>query len=249
MNEYECDECGATFERYPSQVRGENQFCSKDCQNGWQKGRDAPEDHNFRKNGKTEYECDYCGEVNKDYPSIVAKGENNFCDKDCAGAYRSEQGVDESHNFYKGGPAIVNCAWCDAELERRPCKLDRSEKFFCGDGDCEGKYKSKHVTGEYHPNWKGGYVEYYGSNWNRQRRKALARDNYECQVCGDGKDKLGRNPDVHHIVPVKTFENREAANVLGNLITLCRTHHERAERGKIECPTPQSPLQPEVAHE
>ena len=37
MNKYICDFCEAEFERYSSQVRGINKFCSKQCKSDWQK--------------------------------------------------------------------------------------------------------------------------------------------------------------------------------------------------------------------
>jgi transposase len=92
-------------------------------------------------------------------------------------------------------------------------------------------------TGEDHWNWNGGSESiYYGSNWQEKRDEAYERDNGTCQVCseaGDGDRRL----DVHHIRPVRMYDTPEKANVLDNLITLCRQCHRKWEG---------IPLRPEV---
>ncbi|MBE7469397.1 MAG: ATP-dependent helicase [Anaerolineae bacterium] len=67
----------------------------------------------------------------------------------------------------------------------------------------------------------------YGPNWAAQRRAARARDGYRCQMCG--LPERGREHDVHHKIPFRTFASYEPANQLSNLITLCRSCHRRAE--------------------
>ena len=67
----------------------------------------------------------------------------------------------------------------------------------------------------------------YGSNWSTQRNKARARDGYRCQICG--APEAGRQHDVHHRVPFRTFTSYQEANQLLNLVTLCRSCHRRAE--------------------
>jgi 5-methylcytosine-specific restriction endonuclease McrA len=37
------------------------------------------------------------------------------------------------------------------------------------------------------------------------RERALERDDYACVLCGADRDDLDRDPDVHHIVPVRRF--------------------------------------------
>lgn len=93
-------------------------------------------------------------------------------------------------------------------------------------------------SGEGHPNWDGGGVDDYGSGWNRVRSLALERDNYECVICGTSTEALGRNPDVHHIVPVRSFREADRLDVsdahyLDNVVTLCPGCHRRAEFDKL----------------
>jgi DEAD/DEAH box helicase domain-containing protein len=67
----------------------------------------------------------------------------------------------------------------------------------------------------------------YGPNWRRQRDLARQRDGYRCQVCGAPED--GRQHDVHHKTPFRTFDSLEQANRLENLATLCPACHRRVE--------------------
>ncbi len=78
----------------------------------------------------------------------------------------------------------------------------------------------------------------YGPNWPEQRDKARARDGYRCVLCG-APESPGRQHDVHHIRPFRSFgylpgvnENYRLANQLDNLRTLCRSCHQKVERGQ-----------------
>ena len=58
------------------------------------------------------------------------------------------------------------------------------------------------------------------------------RDGYMCQWCLKNEGHINLTKlEVHHIVPL--IEDRELALEPSNLITLCRYHHEQAEKGKI----------------
>lgn len=79
-----------------------------------------------------------------------------------------------------------------------------------------------------------GEWQYYGPDWPEQRRTALERDGWACRDCGM-TDEEHRAVDsgglhVHHRTPFREFEDREAANRLGNLVTLCRACHSDRER-------------------
>ncbi|RLD00226.1 MAG: ATP-dependent helicase [Chloroflexi bacterium] len=78
----------------------------------------------------------------------------------------------------------------------------------------------------------------YGPNWSAQRDAARARDGYICRHCG-AAEREGRQHDVHHITPFRTFgyvpgvnDFYELANRLENLITLCAACHRRVERAR-----------------
>lgn len=71
--------------------------------------------------------------------------------------------------------------------------------------------------------------------WRSKRELIKQRDNYMCQCCyhnykGTLNRFEGKDLSVHHIIPLS-----EGGELLDedNLITLCRYHHEQAEKGKI----------------
>lgn len=69
----------------------------------------------------------------------------------------------------------------------------------------------------------------YGPGWNRLREAVRRRDGYRCQVCGAVED-TGRQHDVHHKVPFRTFNSAAEANRMDNLVTLCPACHRKAEQ-------------------
>ncbi len=83
--------------------------------------------------------------------------------------------------------------------------------------------------------WTIAPILSYGPDWEAQRRRVRERDRYRCRHCGR-PEAAGREHDVHHLQPFRTFdyrpgqnENYRAANVLDNLITLCPDCHRRLE--------------------
>jgi len=144
----------------------------------------------------------------------------------------------KNHPEYNSIP--VPCANCGKELIRQPYRANGYKYQFC-DMKCLGEWRSKNITGENSPRWKGGDLPgYRGPNWIEQSKAARKRDGYRCQHCGISEKKNGRKLDVHHIMPFRTFnyipeenENYKQANELSNLITLCRTCHQLAEWGII----------------
>jgi len=83
--------------------------------------------------------------------------------------------------------------------------------------------------------WRFDPIGYRGPNWQTQRNKARARDNFRCRHC-NAPERPGREHDIHHLRPFRDFgyvpgqnEYYQVANQLDNLITLCRDCHRRAE--------------------
>lgn len=65
-------------------------------------------------------------------------------------------------------------------------------------------------------------LPYYGTSWQKQRKKALERDNYQCQECLSTEGL-----EVHHVLPFRFFVRSRVANRLHNLLTLCRDCHQK----------------------
>jgi len=159
-----------------------------------------------------------------------------FCSPKCNGEYLKTLKAEKSRNW-KGGDITVKCTQCGNNLERRKSVVEKSKtgRFFCNQR-CAGIWKVDNLTGSIVYNWKGGYKGYYGSNWVQQRRKALERDNRTCKICKKTQKQLGKNPDVHHIIPFKKFgiERYKEANKLSNLICFGNSCHSKVENGTIK---------------
>jgi len=201
-----------------------------------------------------EKECEFCGDTFEYYPDNSHTP--RFCCYGCRDSYMAEERSGSTDTFV--------CEVCEEEAEvpswytskRRFCSIScwaeagRSEEWkenmseIMSGREVTWKNKiSESLTnnpnvsqpGPENGNWKGGYEPYYGPDWRSQRRKALERDDCECQVCGRGEAEIGREPDVHHIRPFRKFGrvDHEEANALDNLVTLCPEHHRQVEKGVV----------------
>ena len=68
-------------------------------------------------------------------------------------------------------------------------------------------------------------------SWKRKAAAILERDLHCCRVCLKAGLLNSRNLSVHHIISLSADYERRLDD--DNLITLCRFHHEQAERGII----------------
>jgi 5-methylcytosine-specific restriction endonuclease McrA len=118
----------------------------------------------------------------------------------------------------KNVPKEFVCASCGITFYRKT-KPSRPIPKYCS----RACYHAQ-TRGSNHHNWQGGHDHYYGPNWEVARAAALARDQHVCQHCGI----IDKQPNVHHIVSRRNFENDwDSANSLDNLITLCTPCHAR----------------------
>lgn len=223
-----CTECG---ERFYSEH--EKSYCSDSCRElgASFEGEANP---NYR-GGKEATACNICGESFEFYPS---EKPGNYCPS-CVETEPWRHDPDNSRSAnprWNGGKVELTCANCEATFERYPSETG-GEVSLCSNS-CRYEWLSKAFAGEGHPNWEGGRNGNYGSGWTRVREKALERDGYRCIVCGTTSEELGRNPDVHHIVPARRFAEHETlarvdAHTLDNLVSLCPSCHRKAEFGNI----------------
>ena len=89
-----------------------------------------------------------------------------------------------------------DCEFCGGEITVLRSRLERQgSRFRTFDRLCD---------------WiaKGGRADptAYGENWIPVKRKALDRDDHRSQNCRKTAAKLGQEPDVHHITPIKEFD-------------------------------------------
>lgn len=173
--------------------------------------------------------CQTCDAVFDYYPS---EKDGVYCE-DC---------VSTADGLLPENPAQKNrveteCTYCGDDMTVVPSRLnDREHGVFCS-RTCHGAWLSTNVVGPDHHQWEGGEIR-YGGTWWRVRKRALARDEYQCQKCGRSSDDLGRNPDVHHIERVRDFDDPSDAHRLSNVVTLCRSCHRHVEAGNVPAPSP-----------
>lgn len=174
---------------------------------------------------KETFICKECEKKFESYKSQEAGTvTNDFCSRECK---------DKNE---KNGEFVV-CSWCSSSTYKPQSQLSEMGEYsidnhFC-DKECEKLWKQNHWCGENHPSWSGGSTTHRGENWHKQRRMALKRDNYECQVCGctrnEHYEEYGRDLDVHHKIPAKSFDVLENANYQVNIVTTCRSCHGKLD--------------------
>ena len=205
-----CPECGKEFEYQRSWPR---KYCSRECQ-------DRNAHKNFKQAPIGEKVCEVCGQV-------ITRSKwrkSRFCSLACFGKSLAHP------NPHLQKRVTIQCKQCGKEFQVKQSHATR--RLLCSN-ECSARWQSEQGihSGENNPNWRGGWEPYYGPNWDAQRRKALKRDKNTCRHCGATSLQIGRNLDVHHIVPFRTFgkERYAEANELSNLISLCPTCHVKAE--------------------
>lgn len=164
--------------------------------------------------------CEVCGKQFARKKSSLVKSNNKYCSKKC---WANRAGKEEKL-----------CPICGKSFIAY-----KSANQTCCSRKCHGKLLAQTKSGKNSVHWKGGHNDNRGANWRQQRQKARKRDGYKCQACGMSEKKNGRALDVHHIVPFRKFDDYRKANRLENLISLCRSCHQKAEKGTI-------PFQPKL---
>ena len=215
---HECAGCGRSFESSAA-LGGHTVHCT-----------DAVEYPD-----RVEVNCENCGETETVPPS--EEDRYRFCSQKCQGEWQTENWTGEDAPNWQGGKSERACDWCESSFTPR---RRGSPQRFCSE-ECYHDWYSETCVGEQHSRWAGGFSNHYGRNWTQQRQKALERDGYQCVVCGLASEEHHRQYDaelsVHHIQPLRSFDEPEDANGLKNLVTLCRSCHRKWEG---------IPLRPEV---
>lgn len=227
-----CKYCNQPFERFvnPStKERSTFEFCSPICRNKARQLDKIP--------------CPTCGKLFKPQVHMMGGIRKKHCSKKCGDKDRIQRSwplieieEDIAENYPHLGP--------DYFME----KYDLTREYVCGIANRQGiklnpdEYRKrvhgaarKYMSSPNNPNWQGGVTcQEWGEDWQVQRKKALKRDKYKCQVC------FKKGKVVHHIKPRRLFDdsNINDMNKLSNLITLCDKHHVPVEIGKIQCPHP-----------
>jgi transposase-like protein len=118
--------------------------------------------------------------------------------------------------------------WRDKDILRRVCEESDSITEASDRLDCTRKTTSRwmekhNIEIEF---WESdGYSSPYPGDWRNIAEEIRKRDE-ECLVCGVSPD---RTLSVHHIIPVKEFENPTEAHHHKNLMCVCRSCHRKVE--------------------
>lgn len=95
---------------------------------------------------------------------------------------------------------------------------------------CRGKIAYKDSLKDYAtPTGNPGYKDGVYRHSREQKKLAFQRDNCTCQRCDKHLDGISEKYGIHHLIPRRTFDNHEDADVLENLVTLCSKCHKDVE--------------------
>lgn len=201
--ESECNECGSQFEIHHAWLQKEDnsgRYCSPECRN------------EARRDDRELRDCTYSECANKHLR--LEQRSQKYCSRKCAYLDRR-------------GKHTQQCEVCGEEYATGGPK--KAERRVTCSRECRSEWYTGRYTGEDNFSWKGGYNEYYGDNWEEMRSKTRQRDDYTCQVCRIPESEYSRQLSVHHIFPVRKFDEPEEANNLLNLVTMCEGCHSSWE--------------------
>jgi hypothetical protein len=169
-------------------------------------------------------ECRLCGSSFEYYPS----------DKDgvfCPTCVEEAEGFlgTPSYELREIERVAQACEQCGVVSMLLRTDVERGRGRFCN-RTCHAAWMSENWRGENHHAWRGNDNSgWYTGRWWRIQQEALERDGHTCRLCGATREEMGSEPDVHHIDPIRTFENPQNAHTLDNVVCLCKSCHNHAE--------------------
>lgn len=234
-----CERCGKIEQVPPS--ASDNRFCSRSCKSEWL---------GEHLSNRVQRKCSNCGDTVARRRSVMEDKEHVFCNNGCMGEFKRKP---IERECYTCGNKVVRhpsnnpdktfcsekcqmewwsrrvkteCDYCGDVVNKPASAYNETGHNFC-DSNCYSSWRleSDFATGKNNGSWKGGVNHYYGENWRRKRREAIERDNERCQLCGKHRDNLSRDLHVHHIRPIRKYDEVEEANKLSNLVSLCTGCH------------------------
>lgn len=245
-----CSVCGKDVTRRPYRVdKGRDNFCSSEC----------IEEYNNEKQGYDKddliAEVKRLNEQLQKRPTLADLRKHGEISQDAFynhfqggwNAVLSQAGIDGGRSYAKVSKqeCLDDLKRTEAKLSRVPTTDDQEEhgevcvktfyNFFDSwrEAVSSAGLDASNVRGRNLPASERKGHPNYGPNWQKQREKALSRDNRRCQRCGidseSHKEKYGRDLDVHHITPARKYDDYDEQNRLSNLISLCRKCHGEYE--------------------
>lgn len=217
-----CAYCGKPKQIFPCRVQ-EHNYCDRKCKSQSQCSRVL-------------LTCEVCGAEYETVPFWAnhpdERRRSKYCSKKCMSVAISKKRRGQGNPQWK--PKIQRaCVVCGKEFEAHPCIVKNGGAKCCS-YKCRSEHFSKTYRGDAHWLYKGGPIDYYGTReWRAIARKIRKRDNYTCQSCGQKWKRGQRALDVHHITPLRDFDDdTKAANQPSNLVALCQSCHSLAENNR-----------------
>lgn len=196
------------------------------CGEKFNRRSDKIRDNNFcspqcyKASGRVKVQCPHCKQWFEAWKSQVDSGKGKYCSKECYARTLGDPPIERA------------CKNCGGTFTVRAYKVKNGEGIFCC-RQCQWEYK----RGPNAVNWRGGWKDYYGTEWEAASRATRKRADYKCEHCGKPQSKCSRALDVHHIIPVRNFKTPNDANFPNNLIALCVACHKKMEvKGYKELP-------------
>lgn len=172
---------------------------------------------------RVDVECPVCGTTDDILESQRQdQYEHWFCSMDCRDEHMRQAFRGDGNPRYEDRAVGLDCDHCGSSFERFESQYI-GDHVFCH-WDCYAAHKTENAD---EPNQ-------YGTEWQKLRKHIRQRDGV-CLSCG--AEPTDRNHDVHHIIPVREFDETKDAHFPVNLVTLCRACHVKVEHDLIDCPT------------
>ena len=231
MKTFYCDNCGEQFEKYKSQVNGDKCFCKPECQHEWREGKEFYHQYTELK------DPEFIRKRHHDRGMTMEEiADEVGCSSSQVHKRARKHGIEPQRERYV---ELADEEWLLEHNHEKEMRLYEMANligctrsavgFAMRRKGLEVKRHHSNPKGENSPFWEEGYDHYYGPNWQEKREEARSRDGYKCQDCGVAEEDLEIPLHVHHINPLKNFDDVEDANRLSNLVSLCQPCHNRWE--------------------
>ena len=151
--------------------------------------------------------CEHCGEQFQTLDWRPTRP-RQYCSRQC-------------HNLAQATRVTLVCCQCQRPFERKAYMQNWSKERgpFCGFA-CYGQWQREHTSGAENPNFVAQSSHRAAGQWERNRRAALERDQFQCGRCGATK-----RLHVHHKIHWEPGQHDPHA--LDNLETLCISCHRK----------------------
>ena len=168
------------------------------------------------------FPCEVCGKERQFNPAQLPRIKHHFCSRDCYATWRRGRFTGADHWNYASEEK--SCVVCGAVVIRQMNKRQTRPRSVCSRA-CWRELRSRQMSDENHPNWKGGRELYYGPDWKAAKAAVRERDQNTCRDCGRVAQPGDRRFDVHHVVARRDG----GTNDLPNLVLLCVSCHLKQE--------------------